>query len=113
MKVCWYWPIIEEEVVDGPGSSAQRYANCMDSLWKPFGESHSWVEKETCIFSWVDKPERTTSSACRLRKRNVFGMQVESKIRILQSAKAHILEYIAMQSEAIDDERMQEALNIV
>ena len=40
-------------------------------------------------------------------------MQVESRIRILKSAKAHILEYIAMQSEAIDDERMQEALNIV
>ena len=113
MKVCWYWPIIQGGVVDGPGSSAQRYANCMDSLREPSGESHSWVEKEACIFSWVDEPERTTSSACRLRKRNVFGVQVESSIRILQSAKVHILEYIAMQSKAIDDERMQEALNIV
>ena len=65
MKVCWYWPIIQEGVVDGPGSSAQRYANCMDSLWEPSGESHNWVEKEACIFSWVDEPERTTFSACR------------------------------------------------
>ena len=85
----------------------------MDSLWEPSGESHSWVEKEACIFSWVDEPKRTTSSDCLLRKRNVFGMQVESRIRLLESTKAHILEYIGMQSEAIDDERMQEALNIV
>ena len=36
---------------------------------------------------------------------------VSSKIRILQSAKAHILEYIAMQIEAIDDDQVQAALN--
>ena len=41
----------------------------------------------------------------------VHGVQVQWRIRILQSAKAHILEYIAMQSEAIDDERLQAALN--
>lgn len=113
MKVCWYWPIIQGGVVDGPGLSAIRYGNCMDSQWEPSGESHSWVEKEACIFSWVNEPEETRSSACWLRKRNIFGMQVESSIRILQSAKVHILEYIARQTEAIDDEHMQEALNIV
>ena len=51
------------------------------------------------------------AGAFQRRKRNVFGSQVESKIRILQSAKAHILEYIAMQTEAIDDDRLQAALN--
>ena len=53
------------------------------------------------------------TSACRWRKRNVFGIQVESKIRILKSAKAHILEYIAMQIEAIDNNRVQAALDIM
>lgn len=111
IKVCWYWPIMRGGVIDGPGSTAQRYANCLDSLWEPSGESHSWVEKEACIFSWMDEPERTTTDIYRSRKRNVFGMQVEGKISILPSAKAHILEYIAMQTEAIDDDRLQAALN--
>ena len=82
MKVCWYWPIMPGVV---QRSSTQRYANCLDSLWEPSGESHSWVEKEACIFSWMDELERTLTGACRWRKRNVFGIQVESKIRILQS----------------------------
>ena len=43
----------------------------------------------------------------------MFGVQIESKICILQSAKAHILEYIAMQTEAIDDDRLHVALNAV
>ena len=52
-------------------------------------------------------------SVVRPRKnRIVHGVQVQSRIRILQFAKAHILEYIAMQSEANDDERLQAALNI-
>jgi len=82
----------------------------LDSLWEPSGESHSWVENRHA-FSWMDEPERTMAGACRWRKRNVFGMQVEGKIRILHSAKIHILEYIAMQTEAIDDDRLQAALN--
>ena len=61
----------------------------------------------------MDELEITMTCACRWRKRNVFGIQVESKIRILQSAKAHILEYITMQMEAIDNNRMQAALNIM
>jgi hypothetical protein len=112
MKVCWYWPIMRGGIIDDPGSTAQRYANCLDSLWEPSGESHSWVEKEACIFSWMDESERTMTGACRWRKRNVLGIQVESKIRILQSAKPHILEYIAMQTEAIDDDRVQAELDI-
>ena len=111
MKVCWYWPITRGEVINGPGSSAQWYANWMDSLWEPSSESHSWIEKEACIFSWADEPERTLTGVSRWRKRSVFGMMVESKIRILQSAKAHILEYIAMQTKAIDDDRLQANLN--
>ena len=113
MKVCWYWPIMRGGIIDDPGSTAQRYANCLDSLWEPSGESHSWVEKEACIFSWMDESERTMTGACRWRKRNVLGIQVESKIRILQSAKPHVLEYIAMQTEAIDDDRVQAELDII
>ena len=111
IKVCWYWPIMRGENVDRTGSTAQRYANCMEAFWEPSCETHSWIEKETCIFSWIDEPESTMAGAFRRRKQNVFGLQVESKIRILQSAKAHILQYIAMQTEAIDDDRLQAALN--
>jgi hypothetical protein len=57
--------------------------------------------------------EKTLTGACRWRKRNVFRIQVESKIRILQSAMTHILEYIVMQTEAIDDNRVQAALDIM
>ena len=102
---------MRDVTVDEPNSNLQRYANCMDSLWEPFGEPHSWVEKEACIFSWLDEPEDPTIGAYLWRKQNVFGVQVEIKICILLSAKAHIIEYIAMQSEAIDDERLQAALN--
>lgn len=112
MKVSWYWPIMRKGIIDGPGSIAQRYVNCLDSLWESSSENHSWIEKEACIFSWMDESEKTMTAACRWRKRNVFGTQVESKIHILQSAKAHILEYIVMQIEAIDDNRVQAALNI-
>lgn len=112
MKVCWYWPIIRGGVVDGPRSSLQRYANCLDSLWEPSGENHDWIEKEACIFSWADEPERIMSGHSRGRNRNVFGVQVPSNICIIQSAKAHILEYIAMQTQAIDDDRLQAALDI-
>ena len=61
----------------------------------------------------MDESEKTLTGACRWRKRNVFGIQVESKIRILHSAKVYILEYIAMQIEAIDDNRVQAALDIM
>ena len=87
--------------MDEPSSTVQRYANCMDSMWEPSGEPHSWVEKEACIFSWLNEPELSTTDTWRWRKQNVFGVQVESKVCIQLSAKAHILEYIAMQTEAI------------
>ena len=69
------------------------------------------VYKEACIFSWLDAQPQPTNVVRPKKNRLVHGVQVQSRIRILQSAKAHILEYIAMQSEAIDDERLQAALN--
>ena len=82
IKMCWCWPIIQGAVVDEPGSIAKGYANCIDLVWEPSEERHSWIEKEACIFSWVDKPENRTNGVSRWRKSNVFGVQVESKIRI-------------------------------
>ena len=109
--MCWYCPIIREEIVEDLGFTAQRYANCIESMWEPAGERHSWVAKDTCIFSWFDQ-ELVPVNATRLKeKRIVHRVQVEKRVRILQSAKSHILEYIAMQTEAIDDERLQVALH--
>ena len=65
IKVCWYWPIMRGAVVDELGSIARRYANCIDPLWEPIEEHHSWVEKEACIFPWVDEPENRTNGAIR------------------------------------------------
>ena len=48
IKVCWYWPIIRGENVDRTGSTAQRYANCIDAFWEPSCQTH--IEKEACIF---------------------------------------------------------------
>ena len=78
----------------------------MASMWEPSKEPYSWVEKEACIFSWLDEPEDPTTGAYQWRKNNVFGVLVESTICILLWAKAHILEYIAMQTEAIDKARL-------
>ena len=102
---------MREEVVEELGSTIHRYANCIESLWEPSGERHSWVAKEACIFSWLDAQPQPTNVVRPRENRIVHGVQVQSRIRILQSARAHILEYIAMQSEAIDDERLQAALN--
>lgn len=111
IKVCWYCPIMREGVVEESGSTTQCYANCMESLWEPSGERHSWVPKEACIFSWFDQQPVSVNVVQVSEKRIVHGVQVEKRVRIPQSTKAHILEYIAMQTEAIDDERLQAALN--
>ena len=61
----------------------------------------------------MDKPETQTNGANCWRKRIVFGVQVESKIQILQLAKNYNLEYIAMQTKAIDDDCLHATLNAV
>ena len=92
IKVCWYCPTRREEVEDF-GSTAQRYANYMESVWEPSGEGHSWVAKEACIFYWFDQELVLENAARSGEKCTVHGVQVEKRIHILQPAKLHILEY--------------------
>ena len=83
----------------------------MESFWKPSGEKHSWVTKEACIFSWLDVQPQQSSVGWAGENRMVQGVQVQWRICIFQFTKTYILEYIAKQSEAIDNERVHAALD--
>ena len=85
IKVCWYCPIVREEIIEDLGSTVQRYANCMESVWEPLGERHSWVAKDECIFPWFDQELVSVNASHLGEKRIVHGVQVEKRVRILQS----------------------------
>jgi hypothetical protein len=93
-------------LVEEPTSNAQRYVNCMAASWEPSCEGHSWINKEATIFSWVDEPSRNRIREPHIRMCIVQGLQTESKIYIPSAAKPHLLEYMTMQSEAMDNSRL-------
>lgn len=110
MKVIWYWPMMRLDVHDEPGSEAQRYMNCIEATWEPSGERHGWVDKEAAIFSWRDVPAISRSGHFKSNSVSMHGVQTESLVKIPNEAKPHILEYIAMQMEGMDDERLESEL---
>lgn len=111
VKVLWYWPILRARGGRGKSSSADRYANCMEALWEPSGERHGWVEKEAAIFSWNDIPRRSRNGSVTVNNVPVHGELTEKEISIPALAKPHLLEYIAMQVEELDNERLQNDIN--
>jgi len=111
VKVIWYWPIMRRGVTDEAGSEPQRYRNCMEASWEPSGERHGWVDKEAAIFSWRDVPARTRSGHLKVKFISIQGVRTENQVTIPNEAKPHILEYIALQVEGMDDERMQNELD--
>jgi len=42
----------------------------------------------------------------------VHGVQIEERVLIPQEAKRHLVEYMAMQMEDLDDERLQNNLDM-
>jgi hypothetical protein len=111
IKVMWYWPAMRAGVQTGSGCNTARYRNCMEASWKPSFERHRWVVKEAEIFSWEDVPTRTRGGLIHEDNVRVHGVLIERKIKIPAHEKPHLVEYIAVQMEAMDDERLQNDLN--
>jgi hypothetical protein len=111
MKVLWYWPCMGGGVHDTSGSNIARYANCMEAQWEPSRERHGWVVKEATIFSWEDVPTRTKTGVVQGNDVRVYGVETETKVKIPAYAKPHLLEYIDLQMEAFDEDRLRSDLD--
>jgi hypothetical protein len=69
-----------------------------------FFKRHGWVMKEATIFSWEDVPTRTRVGVVHGNEVPVYGVITEAEIMILVQAKPHLLEYMDLQMEALDEE---------
>jgi hypothetical protein len=76
-----------------------------------FFERHGWVMKEAIIFSWEDVPTRTRVGVVHGNEVRVYGVTTEAEIMIHVQAKPHLLEYMDLQMEALDEERLRNILD--
>jgi hypothetical protein len=76
-----------------------------------FFERHGWVMKEATIFSWEDVPTRTRVGVVHGNEVRVYGITTEAEIMIHVQAKPHLLEYMDLQMEALDEERLRNDLD--
>jgi hypothetical protein len=76
-----------------------------------FFERHGWVMKEATIFSWEDVPTRTRAKVVHGNEVRVYSVTIEAEIMIPVQAKPHLLEYVDLQMEALDEERLQNDLD--
>jgi hypothetical protein len=85
-----------------------------------FFEKHGWVMKEATIFSWEDEatifswedvPTRTRAGVVHGNEVRVYGVTTEAEIMIPVQAKPHLLEYMDLQMEALDEERLRNDLD--
>jgi hypothetical protein len=111
MKVIWYWPCFGIGMQTGSASNIVRYGNCMEGTWEPSRERHGWVMKEATIFSWEDVPRRTRAGVVHANEVRVFGLTTKSEVQIPVSTKPHLLEYMDLQMEALDEERLRNDLD--
>jgi hypothetical protein len=111
MKVIWYWPCLGIGMQIGSTSNIAQYGNCMEGTWEPSRERHSWVMKEATIFSWEDVPRRTRAGVVHANEVRVYGVTTEAEVQIPVAAKLHLLEYMDLQMEALDEERLQNDLD--
>jgi hypothetical protein len=72
-----------------------------------FFERYGWVMKEATIFSWEDVPTRTRVEVVHGNEVWVYSITTEAEIMIHVQAKPHLLEYMDLQMEALDEERLQ------
>jgi hypothetical protein len=83
----------------------------MEAQWEPSRERHGWVMKEAIIFSWEDVPRRTRAGVVHGNKVQVYGVTTEAEVQIPVTAKPHLLEYMDLQMEALDEERLRNDLD--
>jgi hypothetical protein len=56
-------------------------------------------------------PRRTRAGVVHANEVRVFGMTTEAEVQIPVPAKPHLLEYMDLQMEALDEERLQNDLD--
>jgi hypothetical protein len=95
----------------GLASNIVRYWNCMEAQWEPSRERHDWVMKEATIFSWEDVPRKTRTGVVHGNEVRVYDVTTEAEVQIPIAAKPHLLEYMDLQMEALDEERLRNDLN--
>jgi hypothetical protein len=76
-----------------------------------FFERYGWVMKEATIFAWEDVPTRTKAGVVHGNEVRVYGVTTEVEIMIPVQAKPHLLEYMDLQIEALDEERLRNDLD--
>jgi hypothetical protein len=111
MKVIWYWPCLGIGMQTGSASNIAQYGNYMEGTWEPSRERHGWIMKEATIFSWEDVPRRTRAGVVHANEVRVFGVTTEAEVQIPVAAKPHLLEYMDLQMEALDEERLRNDLD--
>jgi hypothetical protein len=67
--------------------------------------------KEATIFSWEDVPRRTKARVVHGNEVRVYGVTTEADVQIPVAAKPHLLVYIDLQMEALDEERLRNDLD--
>ena len=63
--------------------------------------------KEATIFSWVDVPRRTRVGVIHGNEVQVHGVITEAEVLIPVATKPHLLKYMDLQMEALDEERLR------
>jgi hypothetical protein len=76
-----------------------------------FFERHGWIMKEATIFSWKDVPTRTRAGVVHGNEVWVYSVTTEAEIMIHVQTKPHLLEYMDLQMEALDEKRLQNDLD--
>jgi hypothetical protein len=67
--------------------------------------------KEATIFSWEDVPRRTRARVVHGNKVHVYGVTTKAEVQIPVAAKPHLLEYMDLHMEALDEERLRNDLD--
>ena len=99
MMVTWYWPkptIMQDEL----GMWIRRYQNCMHHKWEPSYEPADWVNIDAAITSWGNLSKK--SETCI-----VDGIGIEREISILKAQAYHLIQHMAQQMDAVDDEKLE------
>ncbi len=75
-----------------------------------FFERHSWIMKEAIIFSRGDVPIRTRAGVVHRNEVWVYSVTTEAEIVIVVQINRHLLEYMDLQMEALDEEHLRNHL---
>ena len=107
MKVIWYWPCLWVGMQTGSSSNIAQYENCMEAQWESTRERHNWIMKEATIFLWEDVPRRSKAGVLYGNEVQMYGVTAEAEVQIPLAAKPHLLEYMDLQMETLDEEHLR------